>query len=212
MPKKNRSKKNGRKSNARPKLQRDVAASNTAIIPLISSYDTDLTTDVSKGFGFTTAALWVNGVSVQAISGAAEVAAVFDLMRIVKVEITMIPGYNTLEITNSTAGGINALPYLYHAFDPNDSTNPSLTEMEGNSTTMISDFTSVHRRTIHPNLLINTAIADLSRTRSNEFVKSGDNSHQYVGFKVFADLVASTYQYAKCRFVFKIFYECTSSK
>lgn len=205
-------KRNKRAKPKREKLQRNIASSNTVIIPTVTEYDSSLSADFAHGFGFTTANLWVNGASYQSITGASEIAAVFDLMRLVKVEVTMLPGYNMLEITNSTAGGVNALPWLYHAFDPNDSTNPSLTDMQGMSSLVISDFVKAQRRTIFPNLLVNSASVDLGRQRNTEFVKAGDNTLQWCAFKMYVDCVASTYAYMTVRVSFKCFFECTASK
>ena len=80
---------------------------------------------------FTATSLWINGVSNTTIPNTAEIATVFDCVRIQKVEVTIMSGNDSLDYANQTlSSGTRSIPYLYEAFDPNDSTNPTLGSMQ----------------------------------------------------------------------------------
>lgn len=186
-------------------------SSNTCIIPLRINFNIAFAADPVYGFGWTTAALWVNQVSVSAIPGATELAAVFDLMRIVKVECCILPGCNMLGYdANGATTGTRNIPYAYNAFDANDGSNPAnLSDIQQLSSCKVQMLDKPVRRTIYPKLNDDSVIQTLDR---GQFVKAGNNVIPWYGWKVFLDMenTALTYDIGRCEF--KVFYECRSSK
>jgi len=185
---------------------RSLARSNSCIISRSVAYDVDFSTDVAKGFGFSPTKLWVNGTSTQSIAGASDLQ-MFDLVRVVKVEVTILPNMNVLTYA---VGSVKNIPYVYHAYDPNDSTNPSLSEMEQMSTLKIDSLDHIIRRTIYPNLpSYSTYMVDVGKERKNQFVPPAlDNP--WFGYKCYADMTGLGAADG-FRFAFKIFYECRAS-
>lgn len=189
-------------------------SSNSCIIPCTVDYDYDLTADPAHGFGWSASNLWVNGVSVTPISGASDLAAVFDCVRVAKVEITIMPGCDSLDYgTNTVTTGTRNIPYVYEAFDPNDSTNPSIANMRELATTRTHMLNKVIKRTIYPTLVeVSGGIVDLGKNQKNIFVTSGTNSQQWCGWKFYADMFNTALTYAIGRISFKVFYECRQSR
>lgn len=187
-------------------------SSNTCIIPRVVSYDTTLAADIAKGFGFSPTALWINGVSSTAIPGASELSALFDLMRISKVECTMMPSYNNLDMTASSfsTGSLN-IPYVYEAFDATDGTNPSLADIQQMSSCKTHLLSKPIRRTVYPRLKEGSNIINVGQSAGDTYVQAGHDI-AWNSWKVYADLESVTNQYVGIRFTFKIFYECRATK
>lgn len=194
----------------KPRVPRAMS-SNTCVIPLRINFNISFAADPQYGFGWTTAALWVNQVSVSAIPGATELASVFDLMRIVKVECCLLPGCDQLSWGDNGVGtGTRNIPYAYNAFDPNDGSNPAgLSEIQQLSSCNVQMLNKPIRRTIYPKLNDDSVIQTLDR---GQFVKSGNNVIPWYGWKVFCDLENTALTYDIGRVEFKVFYECRSSK
>lgn len=186
--------------------------SNSCVIALTSEADLDLTADIARGFGFSATRLWANGSSLQDIPGAADLTAVFDLVRIQKVEVTILPGANQLALNSSTVGtGVQNIPFLLDAFDPTDSTNPSAANIRELSTARSNLLDKVIRRTIYPTLSDASGIINVGQSRKDTFVRSGTDL-PWFGFKMYADMVTNVWTYNIVRVSFKIFYECRQSK
>lgn len=187
------------------------ATFNKVILSLIVDYDVNFATDVSHGFGFSPSALWVNGVSTTTIVGASEIAACFDMVRIQKVEVTMMPGCNFLGFgANTITTGSRNIPYIYHCVDYNSGDNPSLAAIRQQPTCMTESFDHVIKRTIQPRV-------SSSGSTGNGVTNMSANPHLFTsvssdipayGFKVYADLFDTALTYDVARFSFKIFYEC----
>jgi len=194
----------------KPRVPRAMS-SNTCIIPLSINHNLAFTADPQYGYGWTAAALWVNGSSMSAIPGATELAAVFDLMRIVKVECTVLSGCDTLSWGANTIGtGTRNIPYVYEAFDPVSGTNPTgISQMQQLSTCRTHMANKIIKRTIYPTLSDDNVIQTLDR---GQFVKSGNNTIPWYGWKLLMDLENTALTYDIGRVEFKVFYECRSSK
>lgn len=186
--------------------------SNTCLIPRIVIYDLAFTTDSARGFGFSNGWLYVNGAQTVAIAGFSELSALFDLVRIHKVECTLLPGNNSFDYAaNTVTTGTRNIPYVYDAFDPNDSSNPSLSDIQQMATCHTHSLDKRITRTIYPNCSPSTSVVDSGVQRKNQWVKSNVDSVQYCGWKVYADLQTDVFTYDVARCSFKIFYECKGS-
>lgn len=188
-------------------------SANSCIVPLTVDYDYDLTADLSRGFGWSATNLWINGVPVTPIPGATDLAAVFDCVRVQKVEVSVLPGNDNADYaTNTLATGQRNIPYFYDAFDPNDGTNPSVANIRELSTCRTTILNKVVKRTIYPNLNEGTgAVQDLGKTQKNMFTRS-DADIPWYGWKCYGDLFNTALTYDVGRISFKVFFECRQSK
>lgn len=191
-----------------------VVKSNTCIIPLVVDYDHTFTADLALGVGFSQGYLYVNGSQSTAIPGATDIQALFDLMRVMKVEITMLPGSASLDIANNTVGtGTRNIPYVYDCFDPNSGGNPSLPEMRESATTLVRSFDRMLKRTIYPNVGFNTGgLVNVGQSRRDLFMNSTGTDVAAYGWKCLMDLYNTALTYVVCRISFKVYYECRNSK
>ena len=193
-----------------------VPADNRCTIPLTSFIDFELTADVSSNFSFDSTNIYCIGTnsSTQSIPGAADVAAVFDLMRVAKVEVTILPAATDLAYNNqSLSSGQTNIPYVYHAFDPVGTAALSGPQIRQLATVKMDSLNKPIRRTIYPRLEGGNGIVDVGINRKNLFEKSGNESSQrWRGFGLHIDMDSVTWTYGTLRVNFKVFYECMSSK
>lgn len=187
-------------------------SSNSVIIPRTVDYDENLTADYSHGFGFSATTLYINGVPVQTYSGASEVYNLFDLVRVVKVEVTLIPGASSLDINTPSLGAPYNLPYVYEAFDPNDSTNPSLNDMRELATLRTHQFSKPIRRTIYPVMNEGNNVINTGQARKDMFCRSDTSDIVWYGWKCYMDMISQVLTYVTVRASFKVFLECKQSK
>jgi len=175
---------------------------NKTIIATVVEYDTTIATDIQFGFGFSPTDLWVNGTSTLAYP--TSVSGIWDLVRVVKVEVTVMMSSNSKEV-NSVG---SMLPYCLDAFDPNSGT-ASFASIRQNSTCQIFRADAVRKRTIYPNLLQSSGVVDVGRNRKNMFVGAGQDQPWY-GYHFCLDTnIAMSDQ--PIRFAFKVFLECRGS-
>ena len=186
---------------------------NGCIVPLTVDADFSLTTDIAKGFAFDTGYMYASGTGY-AIPGASELQAVFSMLRIHKIEMTIIPGATGLDYSaQSITTGVTNIPYVYHAIDYQNGDTPTLSEMRQNVTCKTDSMNKVIRRTCYPRLEGTNGIIDVSANRKNLFMEAGETSTQkWHGFKVLLDCAQQVWTYGQCRFVFKIYFECRQSK
>jgi len=190
------------------------SGSNRCIIPLIVNYDMALTTDPAKGFAFDTTNYYIDGGAGVAINGATDIAAVFDMARIQKIEVTLMPAANSLDYNNQTIGtGVTNIPYVHTAVDYNEAGQPTLAEIQSNPTCTTGLLDKVFRRTYYPRLEGSNGVIDVGVNRNNIFMSTAAASTQkWNGFKVYIDMKTQVWTYGTCRISFKIFYECMQSK
>jgi len=155
------------------------------------------------------------GGGVNAVPGVTEIHAVFGMMRVHKVEMTILPAANSLDYNNQTLGsGTTNIPYVYHAIDYQDGNNPTLAEIRTNPTCRVDSLSKPIKRTFYPRLEGSNGIIDLSNiARRNLFQEAGQPSSQkYHGIKVYIDMNNQVWTYGQVRISFKIFYEVRQSK
>jgi len=184
-----------------------------AIIPVVVDHDFDLTADMNLSFSFDTENYYYNGTAA-AIAGASEIAAVYDNMRVAKVEFTIIPSATGLDYSaqSSTTGSTN-IPYVYHAVDYNDNTAPTIAGIRQLASCRTDSLNKVIRRTLYPRLEGSNGVVDMSTNYKNLFVRSGAASTQrWNGFKIYIDMKTVVWTYGSVRISMKVFYECKSSK
>lgn len=198
-----------------PRSKQFTRPGQRAVIPIVANFDYGLTTDPSMSFSFDQRGYYVNG-AFNAIGGATELNSVWELMRIMKVEFTILPAANGLEYSaQSLSTGVTNIPYVYRAFDYNDPDNGrSLAQIMQNPTVHISRADRVQKFTLWPKIqgtsdVINTGIED-----KNQFIQgtnSAGNTH-WNGCVVYIDMVNEVWTYGSGRVVMKVFYECLQSR
>lgn len=196
-----------------PRAVAPGAGGNKCLIALTNTGDYNLTADVAKTFSFDTANVYVNGSSA-AIGGANEVAAVFEYMRIHKVEMTILPAANSLAYNDQNLGsGQSNIPYVYTAIDYSDDDAPTLSEIRQNHTLRLDSLDKPIKRTFYPRLDGSNGVIDVGSNARNHFMKSGNTSTQrWHGIKIFIDMNNEVWTYGQVRIAMKIYFECMQSK
>lgn len=198
----------GRRTAAVPRLM----SANTCIIPRTADYGIGFGADPAISFGFSASNLWINGSSGPAIQGFGELSGLFELMRVVKVEVTWVPGCQGLDWSNNTiTTGTRNIPYVYECFDPAIHTTPSLGTMREAASTVVHTADKPFRRTIYPVLEDGEGVIDVGRSRATTFVRSGIDV-PFNGWSVVMDLENQPLTYDIGKIFFKIYYECRASK
>lgn len=184
------------------------------ILPLTYSIDYALNTDVLRAFAFDTGNVYTNGGAAVAIPGATEIAQVYELARIVKIEFTILPSATDLGYPEQTVTtGSTNIPYIYHCADYNDMITPTLLAIQQSASCKLDLLNKPVRRTIYPKLEGSNGIIDLGQNQKNIFCNTGVSSTQrWHGFKIGIDMTDVVWSYSKVRVSFKIFYECTHPK
>lgn len=205
-------------SAARPKRARYTKVARPlrttgAIIPITVDHDLDLTADPNIAFSFDTENYYYNGTQA-AVAGAADIAAVYDNIRIQKVEFTILPSATGLDYSAQTLStGSTNIPYVYHAIDYNDNNAPTIAGIRQLGSCRTDSLNKVIRRTLYPRLEGSNGVIDMSTNYRNLFVRSGAASTQrWNGFKLYADMRTVVWTYGTVRVSMKIFYECKSSR
>lgn len=178
---------------------------NRCIIATGVDGDFAVSPDSGIGYGFAPLRLWINGATSATVY-ATDISFVWDLCRIVKVEVTILPGANS----NDFDTGTQNIPVAYHAFDPNSGAAPTLASIKQNSTCKIDRLDKVIRRTIYPNLFNANAIVNSGWMRKDQFVSSSSDTPSY-GFQLFVDNLGTANPNTIIRVYFKVFLEVKSS-
>jgi len=190
------------------------AGGNRAIIPLTYNYDFDLSTDRRLAFSFDTVNAYINGTA-STITGSAEVNAVYGLMRVMKVEVSLMPAATDLAYNDqSLSSGSTNIPYVIEAVDYEDGAQPDLIELRQNATARTHLFNKVIKRTFYPRIDGNNGVIDVGANQKNIFQRSGTigSSQRWNAWKFVTDNVAVNWTYGTGRAYFKIYYECMQSK
>lgn len=166
--------------------------------------------DLAAGFGFSATQLWRNGTALSGIDGASDMTNMFDLCRIVKVEIVALPACNMHELAyDSSLSGIRNLPYLYCAYDQTDCLDPNISSILQFDGLQITSFDKPYRRTFYPKLA--TASSGGIVLANTNWVSTGTDI-PYCGIKLYLDNQANNVPYAGLMLNFIITYECKNPK
>jgi len=190
--------------------------SNSCIIPITTQYDMDLTADPIYAFQWNQAKMFVNGTGIS-ITGLAALNDVFELLRVQKVEIMMLPAATDLAYDRQTlATGTTNIPWVYEAVDYIDPVNgASLTQIKQNPTCRTHLMNKPYKRTIYPKIVDGTdSTVDVSKNGRNVFKRSnsGDEDTLWNGYVFAADMKDVVWTYGQVRLSFKVYYECLMSK
>lgn len=183
------------------------------IVPLCVNTNHVLTADSLIGINWDCSGAWING-TLFALNGMSELVAVYDMLRVQKVEIVIVPNAIGLDYSSQTVtSGTTNIPFVYHAADFNDGAAPTATELMQNPTVSIALMDKVIRRTIYPKLEGANGVIDVSPSNRNKFLNSAAASSQrWNGFKLWVDMINTTWTYGGFRIFQKVYFECMQSK
>jgi len=185
------------------------------IIPVCAQYDIALTADARYAFGFDMSGVSINGVAgTSGYNGMASIIAVYDMIRVKKVEFTILPAATGLDYNAQTVGtGATNIPYIFTAVDYNDNAQPNLAELLENPTVRAYSLNKVIKRTIYPRLEGSNGVIDVGNNYKNQFMKStASSTQQWNGLKLVTDNVSVNWTYGQMRVHMKVFLECMQSK
>lgn len=192
-----------------------VRSGQTTILPLIHSHEFQLAADPILAFAFDHNNIYINGTGF-AVIGLSDIAAVFELIRVKKVEVSILPAANSLDYNNQTlTTGQTNIPYIYTAVDyTNPALSLSLSSIKQNPTCRVHSFDKTIRRTFYPRAQTDDDLVDVGVNNSNTFVRANSASSQckWNGFQMCGDLSSQPWTYGGGRIDFKIFYECVISR
>lgn len=184
---------------------------NRVILSQTVDYDADLTTDVSHGFGFTGSNLFVNGVATVTYDDASTLSALFDQVRVHKVEMTIRPAANQLSYNDQgLSSGQTNIPWGYCSFDYNSGSNPSLASIRQYSDCKTFMLDRMYKRTCYPRIS-NGNTTDMGSNRKDVFAPIAGTAPWY-GILVYLDLAHEVWTYGTVRFSFKVYLELTNSR
>lgn len=197
---------------SRPYKRYQSPAFNKVIVSQIVDYNGAFTADVVGGFGFSATRLWRNEVVDAYYPN--DYVGVFDMCRIIKVEMFIFPACNSLGYgSNTVTTGARNIPYGYCALDYNDNANPATAaEIKQYSTCERFSLDKPYMRTFYPRLADASAIVNMGNDGRKMFVKTGSENVIWNGVKIYMDLDTQVFTYDVCRISFKVFMELRSSK
>lgn len=169
----------------------------------------DFTTDYGAGFGFSATRLWRNGSSYADIPVISEITDLFDMVRIAKVEIIVLPGCNNHNIADDSAvTGVRNIPYVYCAPDYSDNAVPNLNTLLQSDKLLVTMLDHPVRRTIYPKL--SSAASSGIVLGGNNWVATGSD-FPCNGIKFYMDVVTNmAYVGGKINFI--IHFDCKHTK
>jgi hypothetical protein len=171
-------------------------------------YNLSFAADPSYGFGFSPTNLWVNGASSTAVAGVSEISALFELVRVAKVEIIYLPGCKSLPWSDNTVTtGTRNIPWVYEGFDPHVSTTPTVAGLLEQGNVVIRSADDMFRKTIYPVLLDDAGVVPTAVVNKHTFICTGVDTPAN-GWNFIADLDSVALTYDIGVIFFKIFYEC----
>jgi len=192
--------------------------SSSVIIPIVTSYDATLTADPSYSFQFAPQHLIVNGTAIS-ITGANDLISTFELVRVHKVEVTVLPAATGLDYSAQTlSSGTTNIPYVYHAIDYVDPEGGrDLNQIRQNPTCRMDLLNRPIRRTFYPKIAPQGILYDMGVNQKNLYMRSNATTSLQEnafanGYVFLGDMKDEVWTYGQLRFNFKIFYECKMSK
>jgi len=199
-----------RSLNSRSLTQRNVH-------PVTGQFVFDLTVDNGIGFAFDTLGAYINstisGTQFFAINGLTELSGVYEILRLVKVEFTVMASANALDMSATSTGSPFALPILYAGPDYNDNDVPTLNIMNQNPLTTTHRMDKVIRKTVYCKMEGSNGVIDVGANQRNLFQQAGiASTQQWHGMKFFIDMTGSASSAFKCTIAYKCFYEAMYAK
>lgn len=199
-----------RSLNSRSRTQRSVH-------PVSGEFQFALNVDNGVGMSFDTLGVYVNstaaGTQFFSIAGLTELSGVYEILRLAKVEFTVMASADSLELPSVTAGTPFSLPILQIGPDYNDNDVPTKTIMWQNPSVTTHRLDKVIRKTLYPKMEGSNGVIDIGTNQRNLFQQAGiASTQQWHGMKFFVDTTGGSSSALFCTISYKCFYECMMAK
>lgn len=171
-------------------------------------------TDNGIGFSFDTLGAYinstVNGTQFFSISGLTELSGVYEILRLVKVEFTVMGTFDGMDIDNATAIG---LPMGWAGPDYNDNDVPTKIIMQQNPRVQFFQVGKPFKCAVYPKMEGSNGVIDVGINQRNLFQQAGiASTQQWHGMKFFFDCVTGTNSNNLINIQYKCFFEGMMTK
>jgi len=156
----------------------------------------------------------VAGSTTFTVPGLTELGSVYEMIRLAKVEFTILPPANTLDYStqvNSTTRRI--IPIVYMAPDYNDAGLPTKEAMLQEPALKTTLLNKVLRASIYPKLEGSNGLIDVGSNQKNIFMQASLVSTQkWHGYKIFFDMNSVYLPDSLVTIQYKLYWECMHTK
>jgi len=200
-----------------PRNLRSRAVNGRDIHCLTGSASFALDGDLGISFAWDTAAAYINrasGLTTQTITGLTELASVYEMLRLAKVEMIILPPANTIDYMNQVDSGTRTiLPIVRMAPDYNDNDVPTRDSILQEPALKTDVLDKVLRFTLYPKLEGSNGLIDVGANQKNIFMQASlVSSQKWHGAKVFFDMNSVYLPNSNVTVEYKLYYECIHSK
>lgn len=173
--------------------------------------------DLGISFSWDTAACYINrstGLTTQTVTGLTELSSVYEMIRLAKVEMLILPPANTVDyIDQNSAGTRTIIPIVYMAPDYNDGDVPTRDTMLQEPALKTNVCDKVLRYNFYPKLEGSNGLIDVGSNQKNIFMQASVTSTQkWHGFKVFFDMNSVFWPNSNVTVQYKLYWECMHTK
>jgi len=207
----------GRVQNSRSAIPRSLNSriiNQRSLHAVSGEFSLTAATDNGIGFSFDTLGAYinstVNGTQFFSISGLTELSGVYEILRLVKVEFTVIGTFDGMDIDNATAIG---LPLGWAGPDYNDNDVPTKIIMQQNPRVKFFQVGKPFKCVVYPKMEGSNGVIDVGVNQRNLFQQAGiASTQQWHGMKFFFDCVTGTNANNLINIQYKCFFEGMMTK
>ena len=194
------------------------ASTQRAVHPTSGAFKFNLTGDNGVAFSFDTLGAYVNstllGAQFFAISGLTELAGVYEVLRLAKVEFTVLPPAVSNLWTEQTGSTPIKIPVCRSCIDYNDNDVPTLIIVNQSPTVRVDILDKKLTRTVYPKMEGSNGVIDVSVNQRNLFQQAGvASTQQWHGMKFFFDVFPTApFIGMEMEISYKCYWECMYPK
>ena len=196
-----------------PRSLNSRSLTQRAVHPLTGEFQFGIgATDNGIAFSFDTLGAYINsttgGSLFQSISGLTELSGVYEILRLAKIEFTVLASFNALDLAGISAGTPLSLPIIQIGPDYNDNDVPTKIIMNQNPLATTHRLDKVIRKTVYPKMEGSNGVIDVGVNQRNLFQQAGvASTQQWHGMKFFIDGQSGYSSATYCTISFKCFFE-----
>jgi len=173
--------------------------------------------DLGLSFAWDTAACYINrssGLITQTVTGLTELSGVYEMIRLAKVEMLILPPANTVDyIDQNSAGTRTIIPIVYMAPDYNDNDVPTRDTMLQEPALKTNICDKVLKFSLYPKLEGSNGLIDVGSNQKNIFMQASLTSTQkWHGAKIFFDMNSVFWPNSNVTVQYKLYWECMHTK
>lgn len=195
-------------------MYRSIAsrAKDSVIVCRTAQNTTNTGADYAIGIGASPANIWINGLSSIGYAGATDISSLYDICRVIKMEVSLMWDFNTSDVSSTGTAG---MPIVYTAFDPTDNAQPTLSTIQQYASTRVScvgDAKTGNRivRTIYPRCQQLQSGMTIIQEK-NPWVETISDI-PYNGLKIYIDYIGTPNTNRIFMYTIKVWLECKVTK